>query len=196
MDFLTSLFFESLLLLGLFSFVLFAGVLLGRRYLESDVIRRRSIPMALGLIATLFIVQSLVVTQRERVRAQLGAFVGAFVAEDAAAAGAIISQNFDSEGMDREDILQHLRGWFEMIDVRDPRYSRRDITIDGTGATLHLAVSATVSIRGDTGQTHFGVWMIDWRLEDGAWRITGLRPVSINMQPITSLNQLRGATGR
>lgn len=196
MDFLTRLFFESPILLGLFSFLLFAVVLLGRRYLESDAMRRRSIPMVLALIAALFIMQSLVVTQREQVRVQLRAFVDAFVAEDAAAAGAIVSESFDSEGMNREDFLQHVRGWFELIDVRDPRFSRRDITIDGRRATLHLAVSATVSIRGETGQTHFGVWMFDWWLEDGAWRISGIRPVSIDMQPITSLNQLRGAAGR
>ncbi|MBK8268485.1 MAG: hypothetical protein IPK83_09370 [Planctomycetes bacterium] len=80
--------------------------------------------------------------------------------------------------------------------MRDPRYARRDVTVDGDSAVMILGASATVSIRKETGATHFAVWRITWQRESDGWRITGITPQSINMQPITSLRQLRGIAGR
>ena len=77
MRFLTHLLCESPLWLGAFCFLLFGTMLFTRRRWESGAARRYAIPATLLIIALLFVVQKLVVTQREDIRLAMGAFVSA-----------------------------------------------------------------------------------------------------------------------
>ncbi|HWL92472.1 MAG TPA: hypothetical protein VNT79_02975 [Phycisphaerae bacterium] len=196
MSFLSQLFFENPVRLAIFSFLLFGIVLFWRRSIESAALRRWSIPGVLGLIILMFLAQMLVVTQREQVQQRMEEFVAAIVNEDASLAATYVSPAYQSEDLDFDGFVGSLRDWFDLIDVRDPRFARRDVTVEGDRATMTLAASATIRIRKEAGQMHYGVWTIEWRREDDTWRMISVQPVSIDMQPITSLRMLRGAAGR
>lgn len=195
MDLMKQILFESPFGLGVVCFILFSVVLLARKRMESDRARRRALPMTLSVIVLLFLIQWVVVTDRERVLDQLDIFVAGVTSENVVAAGQIVGSVYSADGLDREGFLRSLRDWFDMVDIRDPRFQRRDVTVEGDVARMTLAASATVSIRGDVGQTHAGVWRLEWQREDEMWRITKIEPVSIDLQPVSSLQGLRGLAG-
>lgn len=192
MDFLSRVLFESPLWLGLFCFAAFAMVLFARQRIESAVAKRRAIPMTLAGAAILFLIQILVTTERERIIEQMDGFVTAIIRENPVEAGACISPNYHGDGAGRDEFVASLADWFDLIDVRDPRFTQRSVQVDGDAASMTLAGAATVSIRKETGATHFAVWRIDWRRENEFWKITRIQPVSVDMVPVSSLRQLRG----
>ncbi len=192
-DFLSHLFLESPIYLGAFSFLLFAVVLLLRVRWEAPAARRYALPLTLLAIALLFVLQKLVVTQRESLIDALEALVRAVEREDLAALGGFISDGYDSEDLDREKFLEHASAGLQAHDIRDVRLSRFDATFDGPIARLTFAARATVSYRGQIGQPTLTRWRIDWVREQDAWKITAVRPIQINGMPFDSLRGLTGA---
>ncbi|MBK8268484.1 MAG: hypothetical protein IPK83_09365 [Planctomycetes bacterium] len=112
MEFISRVFFESPVWLGIFSFIAFAVVLFWRRRLESQSARRRAIPMTLGAIALLFLIEIVVETQREKILDRLDQFVTAIVKEQSTDAEEIISIAYNSEDVGRDAFVDSLRDWF------------------------------------------------------------------------------------
>ncbi len=186
-NFLTSLFLESTWKLGLFSFLLFAIVLLLRPRLESQTLRRRLLPVTILFIMVLFAVQTLVVTQRERILDRLDAFIQAVETPNSNVLAASIASNYASEGLDRDSFLRALDHWLRTIDVYDTRYRRRDVVVDGDRAEMTLGVSATVKRDGSTGESHVGRWRIEWTRTNDEWRISAIRIEMIDTMPIEQM---------
>jgi SnoaL-like domain len=187
MNFLSRLFLESAWQLGVFSFLLFAAVLLIRSRLESQALRRRLLPFTFLLIAVLFIIQTIVVTERERILDRLDLFVQAIETPSPGALAAIIAANYESEGMDRAAFLDALDRWLAHIDVYDTRYRRRDVDIHGDTAQMTLGAGATVHRDGGAGEMHVGRWRIDWVREQDEWRIRAIRVELIDAMPIEQM---------
>ncbi|MCA9255083.1 MAG: hypothetical protein KDA33_05570 [Phycisphaerales bacterium] len=188
MDFLSIVFLESPWRLAIFSFLLFAVVLLTRMRVRSERWRRLSLPLTLLLIVAMFVIQKVVVTQRERILQRLDDFVAALEAPDSDALADVISLNYDSEGFDRDGFLDALERWLNQIDVHDTRYRRRDVTVNGHNAELILGAMATVHHNGGTGEDHWGRWRMGWVEEGGKWRIRSIR---IEMLDAMEINQMR-----
>lgn len=182
-----SLFFESPIKLGIFSFLLFAVVLLARTRMQSPAWRNRSLPITLLVILLLFVVQKVVVTQRERVLDRLDAFVQAIETPNATAQSNLIASDYQSEGYDKSEFLDALDRWLKRIDVYDTRYRRRDVDVSGDTAEMTLGAMATVVRNGSTGQTHFGTWHITWVRENGEWRILAIQVEVIDGRPVKQL---------
>ncbi|MCB9853262.1 MAG: nuclear transport factor 2 family protein [Phycisphaerales bacterium] len=188
MDFLSSLFLETPWQLGIFSFLLFAFVLLYRKRMQSEAWRRRSLPLALMVIVDLFVLQTAVVTERERILDRLDQFVAAIEAPNGAALAGLIATDYASEGFDRDAFIEALDRWLAQIDVHDTRYRRRDVDVDGATAEMTLGASATVHRNGGTGEQHWGRWKISWVKETGEWRIRAIR---IEMLDAMDVDQMR-----
>lgn len=188
MGFLSSLFLESPWQLGIFSFLLFAVVLLSRKRIQSEAWRRRALPLALFVIVVLFILQSAIVTERERILDRLDQFVGAIETPNATTLAGLIASDYDSEGFDRDEFIAALDRWLAQIDVHDTRYRRRDVDVQGSTAEMTLGASATVHRNGGTGEQHWGRWKIDWVKEDVEWRIRAIR---IEMLDTLNVDQMR-----
>jgi len=187
MSFLQTLFFESRLYLGIFSFILFAAVLLLRPRFESESFRKRSLPIVMLAIIGLFILQKLVMTQRETILLRLDQFVNAIVDPNPLMLAELVHDRYDAEDLNRQGFLDSLDRWMERFDVYDVRYRKRAVSVDGATAELELGVMATVQIDKQAGQTHFGTWIIDWRQDGDAWRIVSIRPIQIDGQPIAQM---------
>lgn len=192
MDFISRVLFESPFWLGVFCFAGFGVALFWRQRQESPAARRRIIPMTLAAIVLLFVMQYLTVTERERIWSRLDEFVSAIVRENTTAAAALISESYLSEEVDKARFVESLRDWFEVIDVRDPRLTSREVVVQDDHGTMTLKANATVSHRKEAGATHFGEWTIEWRRDAEGWSMTAIRPESIDMQPVRSLRDLRG----
>ena len=190
MDFLATLFLESPIWLAGFSFICLTICLFTRRKLEGPS-RAYCLPATLGAILLLFTLQSLITTQREHIWVVLDSFIGAIEKSDASAAGSHISAQYDCEKMDHDAIVKFIGDALADVRIYDSQIARRDTTLHGDGAELLLGVRATVSLRGEVGQFHAGVWKIGWMREGDRWLITSIRPQMIDTIPVSGLRTLR-----
>ncbi|MCG8406375.1 MAG: hypothetical protein MI923_14345 [Phycisphaerales bacterium] len=192
MGFMTQVLFESPLWLGALSFLLFAVVLLTRMRWESETARRYALPGILLLIILLFVMQKLVVTQREEVRLTLDHFVTAIEQEDLAATSNFISPDFQTRTMDREGLVTWLEFFFEVWSVRDARIYGCTVNVGSHTAQMTFNASATASRQGAVGQSHLGSWRVDWVRETGAWRILSLQTLTIDSIKVETLSGVPG----
>lgn len=191
MDFFQQLFLESPIRLGVFSLIAVAAALYARRrYIET--FGKHLVPVAGGLITALFAIQYLVVTDREEIEQALEEFVAAIEANDSAHIDAAISDEYDSEGMVKQDILAVIVRALSRLKIYDTRFHRRDVVVREKRAEMIVAARATVSVEGGVGEMHFGSWRIDWIREGGVWQITGIRPILLDTQEIAGMKGLRG----
>jgi hypothetical protein len=193
MDFLATLFLESPIALGVFSFLLFAVALFARRAMRESA-ARTALPITLLVIALLFAVQHFVVTQRERVWRQLDIFIAAVERNDMAAIEDILADSYSAEGMDHAAMRAFIEDRLRALHVYDTRCTDRDVTVDGDRAEMDLLAGATVSIQGGVGDRHLGRWRISWVVESGQWKIAAILPRMIDMVQIGSLRELRAYT--
>ncbi|MBN2559580.1 MAG: hypothetical protein JXQ75_01430 [Phycisphaerae bacterium] len=191
MDVLQRLFFESPFRLGIFSFCLFAVVLFVRRR-WSGATARYSLPVTLAVIVLLFVLQSLITTQREEVLQSLDALVAATEQKDVAALRCVFSPVYQSEDMDQEAIVGSINSILETLTIQDSRLRRKDVTIDGDRAEMILGAQAIVSVRDGVGEFHFGRWRISWLREPDGWKIVSLRPEMIDGRPVDRMRHLMG----
>jgi hypothetical protein len=191
MDLLTHVFLESPFWLGGFCFGLFAFVLLARpRWGRRGA--AYALPLTLLVIALLFIVQRLVVTQREHIRQRLDVFINAIERQDSSTIRHIISDAYQSEGMNRDVVHSYIDGRLQHLRVYDTRVPGPDVEIDGDNAEMELVASATVSVEGGVGDRHLGRWRIQWTRDGDDWKITSIQPRMIDMVRIESLRELQG----
>lgn len=191
MDFFQQLFLESPIRLGVFSFAILSIALFARRrYI--DTFGRKVVPATASLIVALFAIQYFVTTDREEVLQAMDEFVATIESNDTPRIEAAISDQYESEGMARDDIAEFIRRTLGRIKIYDTRFHRRDVTVQGDRAETIIAARATVSIEGGVGEMHWGSWRIDWGREAGAWRIISLRPLMLDAQEIRGMKDLRG----
>ncbi len=174
MRFFTHLLFESPLRLGAFSFLLFGAMLFARQRWEPGAARRYGIPATLLIISLLFVIQELVVTQREEIRLAMDAFVSAIEREDTSSIGGALARDYAGEGMDREEFTEQLASFLEVLDIRDTHIMRSDLDMADDSAVMTLTARATVSMRGRIGQFHWGSWRLAWLREAGGWKIVSV----------------------
>ncbi len=191
MDFLQQLFLESPVRLGIFSFVILAIALFARRrYI--DTFGPRLLPVTLSLIAVLFAIQFFVTTDREEILQALDEFVAAIESNNAVHIDSSISDRYESEEMNKDDIRAFLGRVLARMKVYDTRFHRRDVEVQGDRAEMIVAARATVSVEGGVGEMHWGSWRIDWRHEAGTWRITAIRPRMLDSRDVRGMKDLRG----
>ncbi len=192
MRFFTHLLFESPVWLAAFSFLLFGAMLFARQRWESGAARRYAIPATLLIISLLFVIQKLAVTQREEIRSAMDAFVSAIERQDTSTIADALARDYAGEGMDREGFIEQITTFLEVLDIRDTHFMRLDLDMDDDSAVMTLTARATVSIRGEIGQFHWGSWRIAWLREAGGWKIVSVRPLELGGQPVHTLRALGG----
>lgn len=190
MGFLSRLFLESPYLLGCAAFGLLAVGLFVRLRLEGAA-RRRIVPGVLAVCVLLFLVQGLVVTQRERIQQALNEFVVAIEQETERDAALLVSDDYESEEMDREQFLEMLASFRERLRIYDSRFIRESTEVRGDTAETDLTAKATISVDGGVGEMHWGRWRMGWIRQGDEWRIRSIEPLSVDGIPMTSLRDLR-----
>ncbi|HKQ46713.1 MAG TPA: nuclear transport factor 2 family protein [Phycisphaerae bacterium] len=191
MDFFQNLFLESPIRLGVLTLIVLAAALYARRrYMET--FGKHILPAAAVLLAALFAIQYLVVTDREEIEKALEEFVAAIEANDSARIDAAISDDYSSEAMVKQDIVAFIERTLSRLKIYDTRFHRRDVTVQDEPAEMIVAARATVSVEGGVGEMHWGSWRIDWLREGGTWRIVAIRPIMLDTQEISGMKGLRG----
>ncbi len=189
MDLLRSILFESRAQLAALSLVLM-GAAYALWLRMSPPGRSRVWAGAAGLIAALFVIQSTVVTDRERVRSALDGFVSAIEKRDERVMAEAIDADFDSDGIDQAGMLRYVLDAARKLEVRDSRLGSVSIRIDGDLALVELAATATVRLDG-TPFRAAGKWDLSWARRGECWKLLAARPIEINGQPVAGLRSIR-----
>ena len=189
LEFFNSVFLESPLRLGLFSFALFAVALFARRRLNERYMPY-VLPGVLGLIGFLFITQWVFVTDREQIVGELNGLVQAVESKNAARIARHIDDGFDSAGLTKSELLDIINGKLTRIRIYDTSLSPA-VTVEGDMADMILGARATVSVDGAPGEFHVGTWQVRWARRGDKWLVVDLRPVRLDTIEIRNWRELQ-----
>lgn len=189
MSLLTALLFESRT-----AFWIFSALALGAAYavwLRSEPSRRRRVfPIAIGVCAGLFALQSLVTTERERLRIAIDDTVAAVQDRNLAGVMERIAGDFSADGMDRAEFERYVKAAFQRTEISDTRIGGGVTEIDGDAATTEFTATATV--RMELGVQRLGSeWEVKWVREPDGWKIVAIRPESVAGMKVTGLQSIR-----
>jgi len=190
MDALSHLFFESPLELAILSVVMLLVAYAIWLRAESDRWRRRIWPIALALIAVLFTIQSLVVTQREELSNTLDDLIAAVGRRDPAAIRPIIAADYITDEMDRAGLMSYIEAALEHVEIHDARAGTIQTDIDGDRATMEFSITATVRAANFADRIP-SRWRLHWLRTPAGWRITQIEPLEIAGNPVHGLRSLR-----
>lgn len=176
MAFITRVLFEDAVLLGLFCLVLLAiavGVDRSRRTPRS----RRLLYGALAAIAVLFVIQALVVTDREALEKLVHTLVHRVDEGDVGGIGALV----DPGGVTLGQVAITRDEFIQMSNVGLQRYTideagARSITVQITGDNATVSFQASCDIRGNgTPQQRMpSAWTIGARRTPGGWKLNAI----------------------
>jgi hypothetical protein len=130
------------------------------------------------------------VTERERIQTALDEFVDAIATRNMTGVARAIGEGYDSEKIDREEMIEFIQTSLESVSIYDTRFSRRDVEVNGDRAEMVIVAWATVRIRNGAGEYHQGRWRIAWAREGEDWKIVALRPEMIDTAPIEGMSRL------
>jgi len=188
-DLLRSVLFESRAQLTAFSLVLM-GAAYAAWLRMSPPGRSRVLVGAAGLIVALFLIQSAVMTDRERVRRALDGFVSAIEKRDERAVAEAIDAAFDSDGLDQAGMVGYVSDAARKLEVRDSRLGSVSIQVDGDLARVRLSATATIRLDGTPFRAS-GRWELDWARRNDRWKLVTARPIEITGQPVSGLRSIR-----
>ncbi|HRX87162.1 MAG TPA: nuclear transport factor 2 family protein [Phycisphaerae bacterium] len=138
---------------------------------------KRVLLVAVLLCVALPIVQQLVVTDREQIRAVCDEIGDAVEAGDVDAILAHTANDFQMYEIDREHLAERARRAIEHYRPKDIHISGFRVEVDGDRATVHYRSRCTV-----TGDVPVGAVVLEWKAVfvrvDGEWRLQSAEATS------------------
>jgi len=171
-DWLTRLLFEDLSLLLLAEAMTLAVVVgLHRRYMTPR--SRRTVWITLAVCCGQIVMQKLVVTDREAIRAMVEAMANAVQQGDVAALADHFAEDLQFEkDRDKEAVVQHAREILQRYEIHNARVSgfRIDVSEDDATATFQ----AMADVRNGSAEMSYNTptrWDLKCRRESDGWRV-------------------------
>ena len=151
---------------------------------------RRTRQLALGgfvVACLLLVIQTLVVTDRERIITICREMACAIEDGDVDGVGKHVAQTFAADSIDREALLASLTRILTQVCVEDPRLTRFEVTVDGArgGADFHarcrLVTPDAIEFARPTR------WRLTFERVDGRWQVVEITPVPTAVFPYRTL---------
>jgi len=184
---MTILFERFWLLLGL------GVVLTGVAYMRATEQRTKCWRLAVGsvpvIFAILLTINVWVVTDREAIRKQLTLLVEACKKSDTVSLGQLMDNDFSANGMDKKELLGHLKDAFDRLSIADVRLT--DVQINPPTPVVRLASFAHVV--GKSGEDYTWIrsdWELTFRKQKGQWMLYEVRPLSLFAEPIKDIREI------
>jgi len=150
---------------------------------------RRALLVALALLIVLPVVQRLVVTDREQIRAVSDAIASAADQGDVDGIIRLLSVDFRLQDMDREALREFAKSRLDRFHPKDTAISDFRAQVNGDQATVTFVSSCT--IMGEySGPVRIG-WTAVFVRVDGVWRLQSADIREIPFSPVKSLDDLR-----
>ena len=170
-DYLTRLLFEDLSLLLLSEAAAIAVVVgLHRRSMTPG--SRRRVWITLAVCVGLVVMQKLVVTDREAIRAMVEAMARAVQEGDVQALGEHFADDlvFESD-RGKQAVIQHARAVLQQYEIRNARVSGFTINVNGDDATVSFQAVADVRNGPEPTYNTPTRWDLKCRREPDGWRV-------------------------
>jgi hypothetical protein len=175
MGWLTWFLFESVAALGaVLGVVLFVLLVYWRRTQRS-----RPLLVGLGVALALFVIQAVMMTQREHAVRILEPIEKELVASRVDALAAALAPEFDAEELDRDGFLAYVRRQLELVKVR--WLDRWALKL--TEADSDRFVATATYVADISGYSYVGgvesVWTLTFVRTPDGWKIAAIRPLNI-----------------
>lgn len=179
--------FESPAALGALCMLTLFGLLVHwRRSLNP-----RPLLVGLALAVVLFVVQAVVVTDRERARLVMRPIELGLMNHDVAPLEAALAPAFAAGPRDRTAFIDYVQHQLQRLDLRTVRL-RRVVIDKSTRGRFVATLFYTADIRGeDFDGTLTSLWRITFEQTDDGWKISGIEPLRIGMTPIANWRELQ-----
>ena len=152
-----------------------------------------AVAAVLGVVAVYLLVDWLVVTPEERVRAVIEVVMESASRADVKTILDNIAPDYDDDGIDRETLQGYAEDFFGHCGPTRVRIRRCKVTVEGQIGVADLRIYARVSEPTNWGrQGASSQWRISMVRYGDRWYIDRLSPVSVAMYPISDLKSLMG----
>jgi hypothetical protein len=188
MDFLQRLFLEDVWRLAVLA-VLVIGATAIAWYHRPERCKWWIPVLAVVVMAGLFVVQRVVVTDREQIRGILFELVVACETEDVDRIIATIDEGYNADGLTYDVLVPLIRQGFEVVDVSEIRLLGLHIEPTGDEAVAKFAAIHRVDW-GAGEQPYRSRWELHWYHREAGWKIDWIRPIPEEGQPAASLEEL------
>ena len=187
-DFFAILLFESPFRLILAAVV--GGAVLGYLYQrEPGPKYGRAIVALAALIPVMLIVQRQVVTDREQIRALIADLADAVENNDATSIINSLDKQYDGQGLNKTGASLLIRALLSVYEVNVMRLTVR-IEPNAKPPQAHIGSLSEVG----RGAARYGVansvWIVEFRERAGGWKVSNVRPVTINGRRFDSLSDI------
>jgi hypothetical protein len=187
-DFLQRLFLEDIWRLAILSVLVIGATTIAWRR-RGDRVRWWVPAGAAAMMAVLFALQHLVVTDREAVRQCLYDLVAACEADDADLVLSMIDDSYNADGLTKDDLRELAAKAFREVDISDVRLLGLEIETEGDAAVTRFA--AICRVRWEMGENPYrSRWELHWWRSGLGWRLDWIRPLAEADQPARSLEDL------
>lgn len=169
-DFLSSLFFESVLLLIIFVVVVMA-IALGIDRQRMTAASRRGVWLTAIACALLFVVQFLVKTDRERIQATVAEMARAIDEGDVATLGEHLDQDFQDRGLDKSEWLADIRQRLQRWRIDEAKVGGFNTKVEGDNATVAFGASCDWRGGEQAQQSVNSTWRLAFVRRSDGWKL-------------------------
>ncbi|NLX05488.1 MAG: hypothetical protein GXY33_10120 [Phycisphaerae bacterium] len=170
------------------SFVLLLVIALATYYFQQSPWSKKFLAYAPPIMLVLLAVNYFVVTDREDIRNKVKIGVQACRDGNADALRPIIASSFSTEGLDRDALIAIAREVFQHVKLQSVWVT--DVQIDVPEARL-AALSELATTGGPQGAVKSD-WQLIFTEEADGWKISSVKPISINNVPYEKLLEVVG----
>ena len=148
----------------------------------------------LVLFPLMVVVQAMVETQAEKVRAVCRAMGAAVEKADVAAIGLHVADDFELatawQTWTKSDLLDRLTAALNEWDAQEVRLGRFETKASSTEAVVTFQSTCRL-IGGSVMMAHYvSRWRLTMRQYDGSWKVTRIEPIPTPMMPFRSLEEM------
>jgi hypothetical protein len=151
---------------------------------------RRAALIGLALCIILPIVQKLVVTQREQLRAITETLIDAAENGNVQVIARRIDRNFRVGDIDHDRFIEGVKRVLTQIKIEDARITGFHVEVDGDTAKIELGVMAQIITRQEFSGQQPTSWTLTYVRTDRGWMLTAVEPRSTPLFPYDKLEQI------
>lgn len=153
--------------------------------------RPRPLLIGLAAAAVLLCLQNLVVTRQEHAGRILAGIEREIPTAAVAALAAVLSDDFECDGMDADEFVAFAEAGLERVDVDMIRRIGLEIGESGTAQFVARVVYLSdVRVADLIDRLIKTVWDVTFVQERGRWRIAGVRAVQVGDQQVDDIREL------
>lgn len=154
--------------------------------------RRSAIALGVGIAIAvlLLLVQKIVITDREEIDRMVRRLAVAVETKNFEVVAQLIDEEFGNGGQQKTDFLAAIKATLTRVEIEGARLHAMAIDIAADDATVEFGVLCRLRFGGGFDRPSTSRWSLGLVRRDAGWRVREIRPLEIDRQKITGLDEV------